>query len=95
MPHVHSKGWLSCVYYVAVPECVLDKGDDAVAGVLALGRPGVDLPNPWAPDRLVSPKAGQLVVFPSYLWHETYTFKGLGERVVIAFDLIPRSGAAS
>ena len=95
VPHVHSKGWLSCVYYVAVPECVLDQGDDAVAGVLALGRPGVDLPNPWAPDRLVSPKAGQLVVFPSYLWHETYPFKGLGERVVIAFDLIPRSGATS
>ncbi len=94
-PHVHSKGWLSCVYYVAVPDCITIQNDDENAGVLALGRPGVHLPEPSVPDRLVVPKAGQLVVFPSYLWHETYPFTGLGERVVIAFDLIPRSGAAS
>ena len=63
-PHVHSKGWLSCVYYVAVPDCITIQNDDENAGVLALGRPGVHLPEPSVPDRLVVPKAGQLVVFP-------------------------------
>ena len=95
VPHVHSKGWLSCVYYVAVPDCITDQIGNENAGVLALGRPGVSLPKSSVPDRLVVPKVGQLVVFPSYLWHETYPFKGHGQRVVVAFDLIPDSAASN
>ena len=88
VPHVHSKGWLSCVYYVSVPE-VIEQRDVESAGFLALGRPGVALPIDFSPSVFVQPKPGRLVVFPSYLWHETLAFVGDGERVVIAFDLLP------
>jgi uncharacterized protein (TIGR02466 family) len=88
VPHVHSKGWLSCVYYVSVPEAI-EPRDVESAGFLALGRPGVALPIDFSPSVFVQPKPGRLVVFPSYLWHETIAFVGDGERMVIAFDLLP------
>ena len=88
VPHVHSKGWLSCVYYVAVPEHLQDTSTPS-EGALALGRPGVKLPAEVAPALVVPARPGQLVVFPSYTWHETTPFSGQGNRVVIAFDLLP------
>lgn len=94
VPHVHSKGWLSCVYYVAVPTTIAERKSsdhNAHAGWLGLGRPGVYTGLDHQPLAFVKPQAGRLVVFPSYVWHETLPFQGEGERVVIAFDLVPSS----
>jgi uncharacterized protein (TIGR02466 family) len=88
VPHVHSKGWLSCVYYVSVPEAIEQRNGEN-EGFLGLGRPGVTVPSHLAPSAFVEPKPGRLVVFPSYLWHETVAFIGKGERMVIAFDVLP------
>ena len=88
VPHVHSKGWLSCVYYVGVPGTIGDEGSDH-SGYLALGRPGVVLPESPEPSVFIQPEAGTLVVFPSYVWHETRPFLGEGARTVIAFDVLP------
>lgn len=80
--HVHPEGWFSSAFYLTLPEEVA-KGQ---AGWLALGEPeeglGVDLP----PLRLVEPKPGRLVLFPSTLWHGTRPF-GEGERMTVAFDV--------
>ncbi|MGB1755488.1 MAG: tetratricopeptide repeat protein [Pseudomonadales bacterium] len=88
VPHVHSKGWLSCVYYVGVPNVMADQEAD-YAGYLALGRPGVTLPQSQEPTVFIKPEPGTMVVFPSYVWHETRPFTGDGERTVIAFDVLP------
>ncbi|MEM7708480.1 MAG: putative 2OG-Fe(II) oxygenase [Pseudomonadota bacterium] len=42
---------------------------------------------PWAPGVLTFPaKAGQLVIFPSFLMHDVAPFTGPGERIVVAFN---------
>jgi len=89
--HSHPKGWISSAFYVALPE-----GETPPAGHLHLGAPplelGVDLP-PYA---VLAPKLGQLVMFPSTLWHGTIpTQQGANEgseRLNIAFDVVPADG---
>ncbi|HEX8667371.1 MAG TPA: putative 2OG-Fe(II) oxygenase [Allosphingosinicella sp.] len=81
--HVHPAGWFSSALYVAVPDAA-DRGA-AEAGWLSLGEAselGVDLP----PLRLVEPKPGRLVLFPSTMWHGTRPFDA-GERLTVAFDV--------
>jgi hypothetical protein len=43
---------------------------------------GMNLP----PIRLVEPKQGRLVLFPSTMWHGTRPFDA-GERLTVAFDV--------
>lgn len=84
--HVHSRGWVSSAFYVAVPEPV---SSDPRAGWLRFGAatlgPGVELP----PEHWVEPRPGRLALFPSWLWHGTEPFSGAGERLTIAFDAQP------
>lgn len=81
--HVHPAGWLSSAFYVALPET--SSGGDGHGGWLTLGEGGelgLDLP----PLRLVEPKPGRLVLFPSTMWHGTRPFDA-GERLTVAFDV--------
>lgn len=84
--HSHPVGWLSAVLYVALPQ---DPGP-APAGALHLGAPPPELGITMEPYAVIPPKAGQLVVFPSILWHGTFPFAA-GERLNIAFDVVPTS----
>jgi hypothetical protein len=81
--HVHPAGWISSAFYVALPEAAM--GGDDHAGWLSIGEVtelGLDLP----PIRLIEPKPGRLVLFPSSLWHGTRPFTE-GERLTVAFDV--------
>lgn len=84
--HIHPSGWLSSALYVSLPEAVR-RGEGQ--GELAFGVPdaalGLDLP----PRRVVKPREGQLVVFPSYLWHGTTPFEDETPRLTVAFDALP------
>jgi tetratricopeptide (TPR) repeat protein len=83
--HNHPAGWLSSAFYVALPKP--GEGDSADAGHLVLGEfneIGIDLP----PLRVVEPRPGRLVLFPSTMWHSTRPF-GAGERLTVAFDVAP------
>ena len=79
--HIHPAGWFSSAFYVSRPEQAPEP-----AGWLSLGVPqaelGIDLP----PIRLIEPKPGRLVLFPSTLWHGTVPFDA-GERLTVAFDV--------
>ena len=35
------------------------------------------------------PREGQLILFPSWFWHQTLPFKSEDERISIAFDIVP------
>lgn len=82
--HNHPSGVASGVYYLATP-------DRPGAGELLLGSP---------PDRLIGrgrlpgltlqPRTGELVIFPSWLWHRTSPTMAGQVRVSLAFDIIPR-----
>jgi tetratricopeptide (TPR) repeat protein len=81
--HVHPAGWISSAFYVALPEGAMGGADHA--GWLSLGEAteiGLDLP----PIRLIEPKPGRLVLFPSTMWHGTRPFAE-GERLTVAFDV--------
>jgi Tfp pilus assembly protein PilF len=81
--HVHPQGWISSAFYVAVPG-----GLSAEEGWLSLGEPQAELDSGLPPIRRIEPKAGQLVLFPSMMWHGTLPFAA-GERMTVAFDVAP------
>lgn len=89
-PHVHRDGWLSGVYYVSVDQVVRDD-DPGHEGWLELGRGPAALYGLGSePDtQLVRPQAGSFVLFPSFCWHGTRPFEAAGERIAVAFDVIP------
>ncbi|TXC70603.1 tetratricopeptide repeat protein [Sphingomonas ginsenosidivorax] len=83
--HVHPRGWLSSAFHVDLPETVAQRPQ----GWLAFGRPGVPTTPALPPTRHVRPVPGQLILFPSYLWHGTEPFSGDAPRLTVAFDLLP------
>lgn len=89
--HIHNLGWLSGVYYVAVP--ALDPSEDPRAGWIEFNRPGYGIPalSGEAGIQAIRPEPGMAILFPSYVWHGTIPFSGEGQRISIAFDLHPRS----
>ena len=88
--HIHPSGWLSGVIYLKMPEN-LDPDEGAITFTLH----GRDYPilNADIPSVRHSPKEGDLVLFPSSLFHYTSPFHSDAERQVVAFDLCPRPGA--
>lgn len=80
--HVHPMGWISSALYVVLPP---DLGNDH-AGWLTIGEPQAELGLGLAPLRLIEPKPGRLVLFPSTMWHGTRPFHS-GERLTVAFDV--------
>jgi uncharacterized protein (TIGR02466 family) len=82
-PHFHPAAWLSGVYYIATPQT------SSEAGALRIGLPpksGEDMP--WQV-RHIAPEPGKLVLFPSFLWHDTVPHRGVLPRISIAFDIRP------
>jgi tetratricopeptide (TPR) repeat protein len=86
--HIHPAGWFSSAFYVALPDPA--QRGDATAGWLTLGEPQDRLGLDLAPTRLIEPKPGRLVLFPSTMWHGTRPFDA-GERLTVAFDVAPPS----
>ena len=86
--HIHPMGWISSAFYVSVPDDVRD--ETARPGWIKFGEPGVATAQPMAAERFVQPRAGRLVLFPSYMWHGTVPYASAAERMTVAFDALPR-----
>jgi hypothetical protein len=83
---------MSSAFYVALPpEVAAGVGDD---GKLMFGVPDAVLGLDVGPRRVVAPKVGRLAIFPSYFWHGTARFESAWARMTVAFDALPRRGAA-
>ncbi|WP_218417998.1 tetratricopeptide repeat protein [Alteromonas lipotrueae] len=82
--HYHPEGWLSGVYYVDVPDAVDKHGE----GWLTFGRADIANQN-FEGDFAVKPRSGNLILFPSYMWHGTNAFTSSTARLTVAFDIIP------
>jgi hypothetical protein len=86
--HVHGKGWISSALYLALPPSIAQAEAEPASGHegwLSLGECR-DVIADLEPVRLVEPKLGRLVLFPSTMWHGTRPFAS-GERMTIAFDI--------
>jgi tetratricopeptide (TPR) repeat protein len=87
--HVHPHGWISSCYYVALPP-VVGRPGAGQAGWITFGTPDVTVAGWDHPPRLaVQPRAGRLVLFPSFLWHGTVPFEDAATRLTVAFDVVP------
>ena len=84
--HIHHAGWISGVFYLQVP-----KYTNQEEGCIELGLWGYDYPllNKNYPRKRYYPKNGDIILFPSSLFHRTIPFHSNEERLSIAFDLIP------
>lgn len=88
--HIHQDGWLSSAFYVALPDAVGADGPDGLPqGALTMGAPDASLGLGLAPERVFVPRAGELILFPSYVWHGTVPFESEQPRMTVAFDALP------
>lgn len=94
MPHVHSRAWISGVYYISRPPA--SRVDGTHCGWLRVGPPqnfGVSVSESW-PERWIAPEPGTLVLMPAYFFHETKPLGVDEQRICIAFDVVPEEVAA-
>jgi len=82
--HIHPGGWLSGVIYLKTIEA-----DDQDEGAIEFSLHGYGLPiiNKNLPRKVISPKRGDIILFPSSLFHRTIPFTQDAERCVVAFDV--------
>ncbi|NDF12275.1 MAG: hypothetical protein EB060_05640 [Proteobacteria bacterium] len=89
VPHLHPRANISGVYYVTSykPDPKAFKG----AGCLVMADPRIRVSMYPVHDQvstlIVTPNAGTVVMFPSFLEHYVLPFKGPGTRISIAFNL--------
>ncbi|MGD9815180.1 MAG: tetratricopeptide repeat protein [Hyphomonadaceae bacterium] len=83
--HLHPAGWISSAYYVSLPKVVSDA--EGQQGWIKFGEPRWPTPGCTA-EKVVQPREGRLVLFPSYMWHGTIPFSE-GERLTAPFDAVP------
>ena len=86
--HFHPQGWISSAYYVELPE-VVDTGEGQ-QGWIKFGEPAFEAGLKSPIRRAIQPRAGRLVLFPSYMWHGTIPFHAEATRLTIAFDAVPK-----
>lgn len=88
--HMHPLGWLSGVYYAGIPDDMnIGAAED---GWLEFGRPPERFfTKTEPPTTRYQPRAGQLILFPSWFWHQTVPFRSENRRISIAFDVVPKS----
>lgn len=87
--HIHVGGWMSGVYYVALPPTM---GDGAASrdGWIEFGHPPPDFDAAFEPQTLTyEPREGDAFFFPSYVFHRTLPFSGNVQRISLAFDVKP------
>ena len=83
--HIHPSGWLSGVFYLKIPSKI--KNNEA--GIeFSLHGSNLKIKNNDIPKKNFTPRAGDLIMFPSSLFHKTIPFESNEERICIAFDII-------
>lgn len=85
--HVHSAGWISSCYYVSLPQAVAN--EDTREGWIKFGETNLGLGKREEIKRIIRPREGRLVLFPSYMFHGTVPFESEDYRTTIAFDVVP------
>ena len=84
--HNHPEGWISGALYLAIPK---ENGEDGQEGAIELSSDFHQYPrlHDEFDKKLILPKVGDVVFFPSNVYHRTVPFKSNEERICIAFDV--------
>ena len=82
--HIHPGGWISAVFYLKIPKDI--KNNEA--GIeFSLHGDNYYVVNKNIPTKVLHPEEGNIILFPSSLFHKTIPFESDEERVGIAMDL--------
>lgn len=86
--HIHEEGWISGCVYLKLPD--KNQGHE---GSFEYSTDGDDYPRLHEdfPSCIVDQSVGDLVLFPSSLFHRTIPFQSDQERICVAFDVKPPS----
>ena len=87
--HIHEEGWISGAVYLVVPK---DSGPDKQEGAIELSSDGDEYPrlhNEFE-KKVILPNEGDVIFFPSSVFHRTIPFISKEERICIAFDVKPK-----
>ncbi|WP_371186241.1 2OG-Fe(II) oxygenase family protein [Thalassotalea maritima] len=87
--HIHPAGWLSAPVYIATPD-VMSNNDSDKQGWIKFGETSLELANKEQVALSVCPQPGQIIFFPSYMWHGTNPFHAPQSRITTALDIQPR-----
>ena len=84
--HMHKQGWLSGSLYLKVPD-----GLHSTHGNIVFDLDGDSYPRGknYYPKKEINVKTGDVVLFPSSIFHRTVPFDAQEDRVTLAFDLKP------
>ncbi len=84
--HIHEEGWISGAVYLAMPKNRV--GDE---GSIELSTHGDNYPQKHTnfPTKTIAPNVGDVVFFPSSVFHRTIPYSSNEERICVAFDLKP------
>ena len=86
-PHIHEQGWLSGSIYINVPpKSKIDSGNL----VVALGEHNEITDTHPNSKKVINVVTGNMVLFPASLMHYTIPFESDEERIVMAFDVVPK-----
>ncbi|MGA1427498.1 MAG: tetratricopeptide repeat protein [Methylophilaceae bacterium] len=85
--HIHEDGWISGAVYLSIPK--LRESPDE--GAIELSTDGDNYPKQHNnfPKLTILPNEGDVIFFPSSVFHRTIPFNSDEERICIAFDLKP------
>jgi uncharacterized protein (TIGR02466 family) len=88
--HIHETGWLSGVLYLAIPP----REAGSLEGCIEFSMDGDNYPKQH--DNFASmvkeTRVGDIILFPSSLFHRTIPFSATSERICVAFDIKPKPG---
>ena len=88
--HVHPAGWISSSSYIHLPSSMTETSNTN-SGAIKFGESPLKLKDRERIGKVVKPKPGMVVLFPSYCWHGTIPFDGeQGDyRMTAPFDVVP------
>ena len=85
--HMHNEGWLSSSIYLQRPKKINSNDGDIEFCLDGANFPKIEkLSNE---KKIIDIKKGDMVSFPSSLFHSTIPFSSNEDRVTLAFDIIP------
>ena len=79
-PHIHERGWISGSIYINVPAKLKTNSGNLV----------VCIDDEKSHKKTINVVTGNLCLFPSSLFHYTIPFQSNEERIVLAFDVVPK-----
>jgi tetratricopeptide (TPR) repeat protein len=87
-PHMHENGWISGSVYINVPpKSNVDSGNL----VVCIDDQNYLLDGKASNEQIIAVTTGSLCLFPASLLHYTIPFESEEERIVLAFDVVPKS----